>query len=394
MWKDGSIKILFGISLLLLLSTVALPVVHAQKQDVYKFGTLMPMTGGAAWIGTLFLEGIDLAVNEINARGGVDGIKLEVVKEDHKGNPKDGSNAMAKLATLDKVPFVISSFTAVTLAAQPISAANKVLLVNTGGTSTQLLNKPFLYNNQVMTHQVLPPAANYFWSLGCRKLATVVTNDAFGQGVRDVMVDSWKKLGGEVVAGELFAEGATDFSAQLSKIRVTKADVIASSLVGSTGVALMKQMRELGIKQPVIDTPGDIPGMIKMGEAANQIMFAASYVDPDTKSPFARRYVDLYRRTYKKEPEAWNPATCYETVHILAELIKRVKNAGGNYRDGAELVKALEKNPEFPTVFDTKLIFLKDHGVLKQITLREGKFRDGKLTIDVMKMIPIEAIPH
>lgn len=380
--------------LILFVSALLRPAAHAQKQDVYKFGSLMPMTGGGAWVGTSFLQGIDLAVNEINGRGGVDGIKLEAVKEDHKGNPKDGSNAMAKLATLDKVPFVISSFTAVTLAAQPIAAANKVLLINIGGTSTQLLNKPYLYNDQVMVHQVLPPAADYWWSFGYRRLATVVTNDAFGQGVRDEFVKSWKKLGGEVVAGELFGEGATDFSAQLSKIRVAKPDVIASSLVGSTGVALMKQMRELGIKAPVSDTPGDIPTLEKMGEAAQGIVYVACSVDPDTKSPFARGYVDLYRKTFKKEPVDWLPANGYEAVYILAELIKRVKSAGGNYHEGTELLKALEKQPEFPSVYDTRLYFLKDHGVLKQITFRAAKFMAGKLRTDVVKVIPIEEIPH
>lgn len=394
MWKNSLIKILSVAFLLLFLSAAILPAAHAEKQEVYKFGTLMPMTGGAAWIGESFLQGIDLALDEINSKGGVDGIKLEAIKEDHKGNPKDGSNAMNKLATLDKVPFVISSFTAVTLAAQPMAATNKVLLINIGGTSTQLLNKPFLYNNQVMVHQVLPPAADYWWSKGCRKLATVVKNDAFGQGVRDVFVESWKKLGGEVVANELYSEGATDFSAQLSKIRLKKPDVIACSLVGATGVALMKQMREIGIKVPVNDTPGDMPSLEKMGEAAQGIVFVACSVDPDTKSPFARHYVNLYRKTFNKEPVDWLPANGYETVYILAELIKRVKKAGGNYNDGTELLDALEKDPEFPTVYDTKLLFLKDHGVLKKITFRATKFHEGKLETEVVKIVTVDEVPH
>jgi|GEM_PF-278072 len=391
MRKNGLTNLLFVISLLLILLAVFPLAAYAQKEKVYKFGTLFPMTGPAAWIGVEFLEGIDLAVDEINAKGGVEGLKLEVIKEDHKANPKDGANAMAKLATLDKVPFVISSFTAITLAAQPYAVENKVLIINIGGTGSDLLKKPFLYNNQIIGAYGLPPLVDYFWAQGHRKLATIVTNDAFGLGTRKDFITRWEQIGGKVVADELFPEGATDFSVQLAKVKAAKPDCIATSLVGATGAALMKQMRDLGIKLPVADTPGDIAGMRKIGVAADNLFIAGLTVDPATTNTFAKEYMRIFRERYKKDPAwLWQQPNSYETVYILAELIKRVKKAGGNIYSGEQLLNALEKKPEFPTVYDTTLRFLPDHAVLKAMKVTKASYREGKLEFEIVKTISIE----
>jgi branched-chain amino acid transport system substrate-binding protein len=95
MRKNGLINFIFIIALPLFLLAVFLPEAYAQKE--YKFGTLFPLTGRAAWIGDHFLEGINLAVEEINSKGGFDGMILRAVNEDHKANPKDGANAATKL---------------------------------------------------------------------------------------------------------------------------------------------------------------------------------------------------------------------------------------------------------------------------------------------------------
>jgi branched-chain amino acid transport system substrate-binding protein len=337
---------------------------------------------------------LDMAVDEINSKGGIDGIMLRNIKEDHKANPKDGANAATKLITLDKVPYIISSFTGPNLAAQPIAAANKVLLINIGGVGSQLLNKPYLYNTQVLTAYSMPPMVDYFWELGLRKLATIVSNNAMGIDVRKDFVASWEKKGGKVVANELYAEGATDFSAQLSKIKSANPDCVLTSLQGLTTAAVIVQMRELGLMQPVADTPGDIPSMRKIGKPAEGLLFAGSAVNPDTKSPFGRQYVDAYRKRYNKEPVDWMPANAYEGVYTLVELIKRVKKEGGDIYSGEKLLNALEKDPKFPSTYDTIMLFLPNHGVLKQITIKKAVFREGKIEFETVKVVPVEKIPH
>jgi branched-chain amino acid transport system substrate-binding protein len=292
---------------------------------------------------------------------------------------------------LDKVPYIISSFTAVTLAAQPIAAANKVLILNIGGTGSQLLNKPFLYNGVIIGAYGLPPLVDYFWEMGYRKVGILVVNDAWGLDTRKDFLERWEKLGGKVVANELFAEGATDFSAQIAKIKAGKPDCIMSTLVGATGASLVKQMRELGIDLPIGDTPGDPSALEKVGQHADGVVIAGSTIDLDTKSPFARNFVDRFRKKYGKDP-IWISGNAYEAVYILNELIKRVKEEARDYYSGEELLKSLEKNLEFPTIYDTKLLFLKDHGVLKQITVKKAKIGEGRIKFVTVKVVPVEKI--
>src|SRR5438309_2333994 len=102
----------------------AAPARAQSTPKTYTFGGMFPMTGGAAEIGQDFVRGMNLAVDEINARGGVDGWQLKAIVVDHKGNAAGGVQAMNQLVNLEKVPYVLSSFAGVTLAAQPIAAQN------------------------------------------------------------------------------------------------------------------------------------------------------------------------------------------------------------------------------------------------------------------------------
>src|SRR5947209_9486019 len=100
----------------------------------FTFGVLLPLTGPAASIGTINRNGLDMAVDEINQQGGAGGLKLDPNVQDHKGTAQDGVAAMNQLVNIARVPAVLSTFSGPTLAAQPIAAQNKVVLVNSGGT--------------------------------------------------------------------------------------------------------------------------------------------------------------------------------------------------------------------------------------------------------------------
>ena len=111
---------------------------------------------------------------------------LEANVQDHKASAQGGVAAMNQLVNIARVPYVISSFSSPTLASQPIAEQNKVLLVNSGGTDLSLLNKPYLYNNQVMSHNLVPPLARFAWDNGHRRAAMLSNNDAYGDGNRKV----------------------------------------------------------------------------------------------------------------------------------------------------------------------------------------------------------------
>jgi branched-chain amino acid transport system substrate-binding protein len=350
----------------------AQPANGAPAGGTFAFGVLLPLTGPAAAIGTVNRNGLEMAVEEINQQGGAAGLKFEANVQDHKGTAQDGVAAMNQLVNISHVPAVISTFSGPTLAAQPIAAQNKVLLVNTGGTDVSLLNKPWLYNNQVMAPNLVPALARYSWDQGFRKAAALSSNDAYGDGSRKSFQDAWQKVGGgQLVADELFPLDATDFSAQLTKIKAANPDVLMVVAVGQTQGQIIKQARALGVTAQMLGplATNDILGV--GGPAADGFIDSGIAVDPKAQDPGARRFIETYQQKYGSQPD-WPSGTMYETVYLLRDLVNTVSKQGGDPRDGDQLLKALEANPRFHNYLaDGDVQFGPDHSVLRKLALRK-----------------------
>jgi ABC-type branched-subunit amino acid transport system substrate-binding protein len=355
---------------------------YAQKKT-YTFGAMLPLTGPAASIGTVFQQGLDMAVDKIDANGGVDGWTLKAIVVDHKATAQGGVMAMSQLVNLDHVPYVLSSFSSVALASQPSAAQNHVLLINIGGPSDNLLNRPWLYNNQVMGVTLNDPLAKYLHERGLKTAALLTSEDAYGHGDAHDFTKSWEALGGKVVAADTFPVDATDFTPQLTKIRGTNPDVLYIVAVGSTQGLLVKQARALGIKSQIVG-PLATNALIKVGGAASNGFLATGIaVDPATKDPAARSFLDAFKSKHGQYPE-WDSGTAYEAVYLLADLIREVDAKHGDPRSGDALLAALKANPTFQNYLAAgKVTFRDDHGSSRAVAIQEiedGKFITVKVT--------------
>jgi branched-chain amino acid transport system substrate-binding protein len=380
-----------GIALIAVLALVTVgevrpDIVQAQAgSKTFTFGAMFPLTGPGAEIGQEFQSGLDMAIEEINAKGGVDGWKLKSIVVDHKGTALGGAQAMNQLVNLDKVPFVITTFTGVALTAQPIAQQNQVVLFNVGGTSNNLLEKPWLYNDQVMGAPLNAPLAQYGYDNGGRTAALLTSEDAFGKDNGIAFTEAWTKLGGKIVASETFPlTAATDFTAQLTKIRAAKANVLYVVAVSDTQGLLVKQARALDIKSTMVG-PFVTPGLIRLGgKAAEGFIGSGISVNPGTKDPAAKGFLDAYKAKYNRFPN-WDEGIGFEAVKYLAVLIHDVTRSGADPRSGAALQKALEAHPSFQNYLSGGQVrFLKDHGSIRAVDLSE--VRDGKfVTIKVVQ---------
>lgn len=355
---------------------------HAQGKT-YTFGAMLPLTGPAASIGTVFQQGLNMAVDKIDAKGGVDGWTLKALVVDHKATAQGGVMAMSQLVNLDHVPYVLSSFSSVALASQPLAAQNHVLLINIGGPSDNLLNRPWLYNNQVMGVTLNDPLAKYLHERGLKTAALLTSEDAYGHGDAEDFTKSWEALGGKVVAADTFPVDATDFTPQLTKIHGTNPDVLYIVAVGSTQGLLVKQARALGIKSQIVG-PLATNALIKVGGAASNGFLATGIaVDPATKDPAARSFLDAFKSKHGQYPE-WDSGTAYEAVYLLADLIHEVDAKHGDPRSGDALLAALKANPTFQNYLATgKVTFRTDHGSSRAVAIQEikdGEFVTVKVT--------------
>jgi len=347
----------------------------------YTFGVLIPLTGAAASIGTVFRNGLDMAVEEINRQGGAAGMTLEANVQDHKASAQGGVAAMNQLVNIARVPYVISSFSSPTLAAQPIAEQNKVLLINSGGTDLSLLNKPYLYNNQVMSPNLVPPLAQFAWDNGHRRAAMLSNNDAYGDGNRKVFREVWQRLGGEVVADEVFPIESTDFSAQLTKVKAANPDFVLITAFGQTHGLVVKQARALGLDAQLAGPLATNDLVQQAGPAAEGFWDNGIAVDPDTTNPGARQFIDSYRQKYGVVPD-WSSGTMYESVYLLRDLIEAVVKDGGDPRSGEALLKALQRQPEFQNFLAAGTVrFGDDQSVIRTLAIRQvvnGQFQPIK----------------
>jgi len=345
----------------------------AQQQKTYSFGAMFPLTGAGSEIGELFQRGLNMAVEKVNVNGGVDGWELKPVVLDHKATAQGGVVAMNQLVNLYHVPFVITSFASVALASQPMAARNQVLLLNVGGTSINLLNKPWLYNDQLMGAGLNEPLAQYMHDQGLHTAALLTSEDAYGQDNGIAFTKAWTSLGGTIVATETFPLSATDFTSRLTKIRAADPQLLYVVAIGDTQGLLAKQALALGIKAQLCG-PLATTGLIKVaGEAANGFVDTGIATDPNTSDPEAKAFLDAYKQKYGSYPE-WDSGTPYEATLLLASLIHDVVADGGDPQSGAALLKELEAHPSFQNYLSGGTVrFLADQGSTRAVAVQQIK---------------------
>ncbi|SCG78032.1 ABC transporter substrate-binding protein [Micromonospora inositola] len=349
--------------------------------DRYKLGAMFALTGPSASIGQDFRKGVEMAVKEINDAGGIKGAKIDLRLEDGKGTAEGGVAAMNKFANLDKTPYVITSTSAQSLAAQPIAAQRKTVLVNVGGSSPDLLNLPFLYNDAVNINAMGPALADHLYQKGYRKLAFIGTADPFGEGSVNTMTPTWKKLGGTVVENQSVKASDTDYSAQLLKVRQAGPDIVIATAIGQTLGQIVQQAKAAGINAPMAG-PLATAGLTSVGGKAAEGFedISMSVVDP-TKAPGtnAAKFATAFKAQYNEDP-SWIPGAGYEAVYLYKALVENALAQGKNARDGAVLQNLIQ-NATFPDYMlgGSEVKFLPDHSVGRAVTLREVK--DGKFVV-------------
>jgi branched-chain amino acid transport system substrate-binding protein len=291
----------------------------SQERQSFKIGCITPLSGDYHQYGDRVRKGADLALEEINAAGGVDGKKLEMVYEDDQLNAKLGVNAINKLITVDKVPVILGAFgSSVTLAVAPIAEKNKVVLITSSSTADSIKDAgEYIFRNVPTNQKQGADQAQFAYDeLGARKAGILYINNDYGTTLRDSFIGKFRQLGGEITSEDAHNEKNTDFRTVLQKAAAKAPDVwYVPSHDHETGL-LLKQAKELGIKIPVVGCDGSITKtLIEVAQDAAEGSVYSSF-------GWNQEFEDKFKRKYNENPDAY-AATTYDAVYIIAEAIRK-----------------------------------------------------------------------
>jgi branched-chain amino acid transport system substrate-binding protein len=308
--------------------------VFAAAKEV-KIGFALSMTGGGAAYGATQKNGIQLAVDEINAAAGSEGIKIVPVFEDDASLPQQGINVFNKFINADKVSLIIGptlSNTAQVTDRIAQQAGMPVLAVsNTAKGITEIGD--CIFRDSLTEMVVIPNTIKVAKEkLGVHKVAVFYGNDdAFTKGGYDAFKQAIANAGLEVLTEQTFAKGDRDFSPQLTQIKSKNPDAIIVSALVEEASGIVSQARQLGIAAtvPIIGGNGfNSPALLKnAGEAAEGVMMGASW-NASSSLPLNKKFVAAFTARCGNPPDQF-AAQAYAGVYIAYEALKK---AGSDHK--------------------------------------------------------------
>ena len=329
---------------LLTLLSAALAATFAQAADI-KVGVAEALSGGAAQYGTAIRNGFQLAADEINAAGGINGNKIQLVVEDEQGKKEEAINVFKKLIFQDQVLMVFGpTLSNSAQAADPIAQGAKTVVFGTSNTADGITSiGDFVFRNSVTEADVLPETLKMaVKKAGVKKVAVLYGNDdVFTKSGYDNFKKALTDLNIPVTTTETFAKGDVDFKAQLTKIKATNPDAIVLSALLAEGAPIMVQARQLGLNVPIIG--GNGMNSVKVFDLAKdkaEGLWVGSPWSIENQSEANRKFVVAYTGKYKTAPDQF-AAQAYDGLYIAAQAMKKVKLSGNLPADRLALRNAL-----------------------------------------------------
>ena len=350
----------------------------APAETTIKIGHVAPLTGGIAHLGKDNENGARLAVDEINAAGGVKAgdktFKLELLAEDDKADPKEGTLAAQKIVDGGAVAVVGHLNSGTSIPASKIYSDASVAQISPSATNPKLTEQGFKTTFRVVANDNQQGGVLANFAAGEMKAKTIAIIDdrtAYGQGLADVVEKVAKEKGVKVVAREFTNDKATDFNAILTKVRAAKPDVVMYGGMDATAGPMAKQMKQLGIKAPMLAGDGVCsPEFIKLAGDASSILTCSMAGEAVEKLPKGTDFLAKYKAKFNQDVQIYSPYS-YDAVYVIAEAIKAAGSA-----ERAAITAAIPKT-NFAGV--TGQITFDEKGDIKGGAISMFKVKEGKL---------------
>ena len=353
----------------------------ADAADI-KLGAAEALSGSAAQYGTAIRNGFALAMDEINAGGGVGGNKLVLVLEDEQGKKEEVANVFKKLFFQDNVLMTFGpTLSNSAQSGDPIAQAAKVVVFGTSNTADGITSiGDYVFRNSVTEADVLPETLKTaVKKAGVKKVAVLYGNDdVFTKNGYDNFRKALDDQKIPVTTTETYAKGDVDFKAQLTKIKGTNPDALVLSALIAEGAPIMVQARQLGLTVPIIGGNGmNSTKIFDLAKGASDGLYVGSPWSFQNPTPENSRFIKAYTERFKDAPDQF-AAQAYDAMYIVAEALKKTRLTGNLAADRTALRDAL------PTV--------RYVGATGAFAFRQVKDKDGKPAGYDAQQVPIVSV--
>ena len=363
-----------------LLSSVFAGCGSKESGDTIKVGANFELTGNVANYGNATLEGLQLAIDEANEAGGINGKKIELVSVDDKSEAAESINAATKLISDDDVKVIVGPATTGLVLAETQTATDaKVPIIAPCATSPEATVengkvKPYVFRSCFIDPQQGEVMATFAAKELKAKTAVIYVDNSsdYSKNLAKVFKEKFEAAGGKVVMEEAFLQKDQDFKATLTKLKTANADVMFVPAYYEEVGKIVKQAREMGINSAILGTDGwddtkvvDIAG----ADALNNTFFSTHYSEKDAE---VQGFIEAYKKKYNHAPNVF-AALGYDAGKMLVDALKR---AGSS--DTEKIREALEATKDLKVGTGT-ISMDKNHNPIKTAVILEMKNGEKEL---------------
>jgi branched-chain amino acid transport system substrate-binding protein len=335
------------VAIAIVLAACAAPGQQAAADDPLLIGVSGPITGNNAQYGAQWQKGFDLALDEINAAGGVRGRPLAYVFEDSQSDPKQSVVVAQKFVADERILVELGDFASpASMAASPIY--ERAGLVQFGFTNSHpdfTKGGLFTWSNSISQNDAAPLHADYVADLGLKRVAVLHLNTDWGKTTYDLTAQRLVERGVEVVATEAYLPDEKDFRTALTNIRNAHPDGIVFVSYYTDAALLAQQIRALGITVPIVANGSNhSPKFLELGGTAVDGVYLSSNFSPDDPRPEVQSYLQKFREKYGEESDYF-AAHAYDTMKLIAAAIElggpertAIRDALGQLKDVPSVV--------------------------------------------------------
>jgi len=349
--------------------------VSTRAQETIKIGEFASLTGGSASFGQSSHKGTRLAIDELNAAGGVLGRKLELITEDDQSLAGQPATIVQKLIAQDKVVAVLGEVaSSKSLEAAPICQQNRIPMISPASTNPKVTETgDYIFRVCFIDPFQGTVMAKFALDRGWKKVAllTDVKQD-YSVGLAKFFVGHFQANGGEIVKEQKYSSGDKDFKPQLTSLKAAHPDAIFVPGYYAEVALIARQARLLGLKVPLLGGDGWVgDSLLKVAGHSLDGSFLSCHFSVDDQSPAVQEFVRKFRTKYRETPDDM-AALGYDSAMILAAAIKRAGTT-----DSAPLRDAIAATKNHPGVTGNITLDEKRNAAKPAVilTIADGEFK-------------------